>query len=301
MEYIINKEFENKRLDVVIPLLNNEISRSKVQTLIDNDDVSVNGKKQKASYKVKENDVIEVNYEIIPLNFEPENIPLDIVYEDDDVVVINKPQGMVVHPSNGHYSGTLVNGLLYHFKQLSNIDSIRPGIVHRIDKDTSGLIMVAKNDLAHEFLANQLKDKTAYRQYIALVRGEVNVNKGKIDAPIGRSFKDRKLMAIVNDGKPSVTHFEVIKRFNGYTLISCLLETGRTHQIRVHMAYIGYPIVGDTSYGSKNTYGLNGQLLHATKLSFIHPKTKERITVEAPLPQYFNDVLNNLETKGVIK
>lgn len=301
MEYIINKEFENKRLDVVIPLLNNEISRSKVQTLIDNDDVSVNGKKQKASYKVKENDVIEVNYEIIPLNFEPENIPLDIVYEDDDVVVINKPQGMVVHPSNGHYSGTLVNGLLYHFKQLSNIDSIRPGIVHRIDKDTSGLIMVAKNDLAHDFLANQLKDKTAYRQYIALVRGEVNVNKGKIDAPIGRSFKDRKLMAIVNDGKPSVTHFEVIKRFNGYTLISCLLETGRTHQIRVHMAYIGYPIVGDTSYGSKNTYGLNGQLLHATKLSFIHPKTKERITVEAPLPQYFNDVLNNLETKGVIK
>lgn len=301
MEYIINKEFEKKRLDVVIPLLNNEISRSKVQTLIDNDDVSVNGKKQKASYKVKENDVIEVNYEIIPLNFEPENIPLDIVYEDDDVVVINKPQGMVVHPSNGHYSGTLVNGLLYHFKQLSNIDSIRPGIVHRIDKDTSGLIMVAKNDLAHEFLANQLKDKTAYRQYIALVRGEVNVNKGKIDAPIGRSFKDRKLMAIVNDGKPSVTHFEVIKRFNGYTLISCLLETGRTHQIRVHMAYIGYPIVGDTSYGSKNTYGLNGQLLHATKLSFIHPKTKERITVEAPLPQYFNDVLNNLETKGVIK
>ena len=301
MEYQVSSELSGKRLDVVIPLLNEEISRSKAQLLITNEDVLVNDKIEKASYKVKENDIIEVNYEVIPYSCEKEDIPLDIRYEDDDVIVINKPQGMVVHPANGHYTGTMVNALLYHFDELSNKDSVRPGIVHRIDKDTSGLIMVAKNDYAHEKLSVQLKDKTAYRKYICLVKGEVTVNKGKIDAPIGRSFKDRKLMAVVANGKPSVTHFEVLKRYPGYTLVSCKLETGRTHQIRVHMSYIGYPIIGDHQYGINNVCGLDGQLLHATMLSFVHPRSNETITVEAPLPDYFKQILENLETKGTLK
>ena len=301
MEHQVSKEIAGKRLDASIPLLDSTISRSKGQTLIENEDVLVNGKLEKASYKVKEGDIIEINYEEFSLDAEPEDIPLDIRYEDDDVIVVNKPSGMVVHPANGHYSGTLVNGLLYHFKDLSNKDSIRPGIVHRIDKDTSGLLMIAKNDLAHESLSKQLKDKTAFRKYICLVKGEVNVNKGKIDAPIGRSFKDRKLMAVVHDGKPSVTHFEVIKRYPGFSLVTCLLETGRTHQIRVHMNYIGYPIVGDHQYGIGNIYGLDGQLLHATELSFVHPRTNEKITVQAELPDNFKQILNNLETKGVLK
>jgi 23S rRNA pseudouridine1911/1915/1917 synthase len=223
---------------------------------------------------------------------------LEIVYEDEDVVVVNKPQGMVVHPSAGHPNGTLVNGLLYQIKNLSTInDVVRPGIVHRIDKDTSGLLMVAKNDRAHESLAQQLKDKTSLRKYVALVHGEIPHEKGRIEAPIGRSKVNRKMQAVIEGGKSAVTHFEVLKRFEGYTLIELQLETGRTHQIRVHMNYIGYPVAGDPLYGPKKTLKGNGQFLHAKLLGFEHPTTGENIVFEAPLPEIFKKTLKQLQEK----
>lgn len=225
----------------------------------------------------------------------PENIPLEIVYEDDDLAVINKPQGMVVHPSAGHPNGTLVNALLYHLENLSTInDVIRPGIVHRIDKDTSGLLMVAKNDKAHESLAKQLKDKTSLRKYVALVHGNISHEKGTINAPIGRSKVNRKMQAVMADGKPAVTHFNVLERFEQFTLVELQLETGRTHQIRVHMQYIGFPLAGDPVYGPRKTLPGNGQYLHAKLLGFTHPSTNKEMIFEAEIPENFRKTLESL-------
>ncbi|AIM25072.1 pseudouridine synthase [Melissococcus plutonius] len=271
-------------------------SRSQIQQWLKDSLVRVNNKVVKANYKVQPADEVIIQ---LPkpkmMVVSPENIPLDIVYEDQDVVVINKPQGMVVHPSAGHFKGTMVHALLYHIKDLSSInDVIRPGIVHRIDKDTSGLLIVAKNNQAHEALAKQLKDKTILRNYIALVHGEVPHEQGTIDAPIGRSKTNRKMQAIIKDGRSAVTHFKVLEKFTGYTLIELQLETGRTHQIRVHMKYIGHPVAGDPVYGPKKTLKGEGQFLHAKVLGFTHPTTHERMVFEAPLPEIFQNTLTKL-------
>ena len=296
IQVVISEEYVGQRIDKALPVILPDFTRSKIQSLIENKKILVNEEVVKSSYKLELDDEVTINIVEVDLSVNPENIPLDIRYEDDDVVVINKEQGMVVHPANGHYSGTLVNALLYHFENLSKgSNEVRPGIVHRIDKDTSGLLMVAKNDAAHEFLSAQLKDKTAYRRYIALVKGEIPHNEGEIRAPIGRSNANRKEMAVVSEGKSAVTHFKVIERLHGYTLIECILETGRTHQIRVHMAYIGHPVEGDPMYGKRSSKLYNkGQLLTAYKLRLIHPKTKEEMTFEVPLPDYFIDIINNL-------
>lgn len=264
--------------------------------MLKNGDITVNGELAKPNYKVQVGD--EIHYEVREpeeLEVLAEDIPLDIYFEDKDMLVVNKPEGMVVHPSAGHASGTLVNALLFHCDDLSGINGkIRPGIVHRIDKDTSGLLMVAKNDHAHESLAKQLKDKTSDREYIALVHGDIVHQKGTIEAPIGRAKEDRQKMAVVRDGKEARTHFEVLERLPGYTLINCKLDTGRTHQIRVHLKYIGHPLAGDPKYGPKNTIKGNGQFLHAAKLGFDHPTTKERMMFEAPLPSSFEKALKSL-------
>ena len=296
---ITNSDYIGLRLDKVLVLELKDRSREFIMRLIDEGEVLVNDKKAKNSYRVKENDEITINIpEAKNLDATPQDIPLDIVYEDDDIIVINKPRDLVVHPSNGHEDGTLVNALLAHCTNLSGINGVkRPGIVHRIDKDTTGLLVVAKNDYAHEFLAKQLEDHTLHREYIALVKGVIKEEDGKIIAPIGRDKYNRQKMAVdVKNGKPAVTHFHVLKRFNQYTLISCVLETGRTHQIRVHMNYIGYPIEGDQVYGPKSHLLFDkGQLLHAEKLILIHPKTKKKMTFSAPLPKDFQDVIDNLE------
>ncbi len=296
---ITNSNYIGLRLDKVLVLELKDRSREFIMRLIDEGEVLVNDKKAKNSYRVKENDEITINIpEAKNLDATPQDIPLDIVYEDDDIIVINKPRDLVVHPSNGHEDGTLVNALLAHCTNLSGINGVkRPGIVHRIDKDTTGLLVVAKNDYAHEFLAKQLEDHTLHREYIALVKGVIKEDDGKIIAPIGRDKYNRQKMAVdVKNGKPAVTHFHVLKRFNQYTLISCVLETGRTHQIRVHMNYIGYPIEGDPVYGPKSHLLFDkGQLLHAEKLILIHPKTKKKMTFSAPLPKDFQDVIDNLE------
>lgn len=296
---ITNSNYIGLRLDKVLVSELKDRSREFIMRLIDEGEVLVNDKKAKNSYRVKENDEITINIpEAKNLDATPQDIPLDIVYEDDDIIVINKPRDLVVHPSNGHEDGTLVNALLAHCTNLSGINGVkRPGIVHRIDKDTTGLLVVAKNDYAHEFLAKQLEDHTLHREYIALVKGVIKEEDGKIIAPIGRDKYNRQKMAVdVKNGKPAVTHFHVLKRFNQYTLISCVLETGRTHQIRVHMNYIGYPIEGDQVYGPKSHLLFDkGQLLHAEKLILIHPKTKKKMTFSAPLPKDFQDVIDNLE------
>jgi 23S rRNA pseudouridine1911/1915/1917 synthase len=286
---------ENGRLDKVISSRFEELSRAQVQQLIKTQHVQVNGQLEKAKYAVAAGDQIIVS---IPapaaLDVQPQNIPLDIVYEDDDVLVVNKPQGMVVHPAPGHPQDTLVNALLYH-SPLSTINGvIRPGIVHRIDKDTSGLLMVAKNDQAHISLAAQLQAKTSQREYLALVHGVIKEDKGTIDAPIARAKNDRKKQAVVAGGKHAVTHFEVLERFNEYTLIKCILETGRTHQIRVHMKYIGHPVAGDPLYGPKKTLKGHGQFLHAALLGFKHPRTGEQMTFTTPLPSIFEQTLATL-------
>lgn len=233
--------------------------------------------------------------EVKQLDLVAEKMDLDIVYEDEDVLVVNKPQGMVVHPSPGHESHTLVNALLYHCPLSTINGTFRPGIVHRIDKDTSGLLMVAKNDLAHQSLAAQLKNKTNTREYLALVHGNIKEAEGTIDAPLGRSPKDRKKQAVVADGRPAITHFKVLDRFGDYTLVACRLETGRTHQIRVHMKYIGHPLAGDPLYGPKKTLPGAGQYLHAAKLGFKHPVTGKELLFEAPLPPYFAEMLKKLD------
>ena len=273
-----------------------EISRSKVEKLIKDGHVTVNGKSIKPSYSVKKGDYIE--YEIVEedMDVEPENIPLDIVYEDDDVIVVNKPNGMVVHPAPGNYHGTLVNALMYHFKNLSKVNgALRPGIVHRIDADTTGLLMVAKNDKAHEILAKELENKDTKRKYYALVWGVIEEDTATIDAPIGRDEKDRKKMAVTGSGKHAVTHIEVLKRFKDATLIECVLETGRTHQIRVHLNYIGHPIVNDPVYGRRKLIDETGQCLHAKELGFVHPTTKKEMYFTSELPECFMNILNKFE------
>ncbi|MFJ6967076.1 RluA family pseudouridine synthase [Ligilactobacillus ruminis] len=289
-------EMQNGRLDKVCSEIFSDYSRSQIKQLLDGGNITVNGKTEKAKYKVKSGDVIRLEEpETRTLELRPENIPLDIVYEDDDVIVINKPQGMVVHPAPGHDEHTLVNALLYHCPLSTINGTFRPGIVHRIDKDTSGLLMVAKNDKAHRSLAKQLKDKTNIREYVALVHGRIAEDEGTINAPIGRSLKDRKKQAVVKDGRNAVTHFEVLKRYRDYTFVKCILETGRTHQIRVHMKYIGHPLVGDPLYGPKKTIKGNGQFLHAGKLGFVHPTTGKLLIFEAPLPKIFQECLEKLD------
>lgn len=289
-------EMQNGRLDKVCSEIFSDYSRSQIKQLLDGGNITVNGKTEKAKYKVKSGDVIRLEEpETKTLELRPENIPLDIVYEDDDVIVINKPQGMVVHPAPGHDEHTLVNALLYHCPLSTINGTFRPGIVHRIDKDTSGLLMVAKNDKAHRSLAKQLKDKTNIREYVALVHGRIAEDEGTINAPIGRSLKDRKKQAVVKDGRNAVTHFEVLKRYHDYTFVKCILETGRTHQIRVHMKYIGHPLVGDPLYGPKKTIKGNGQFLHAGKLGFVHPTTGKLLIFEAPLPKIFQECLEKLD------
>lgn len=286
------------RLDKALVLLLDK-SRTFLLSLIDEGRVLVNGKEAKASLKVKEDDLIEIDIpETKTLEVKAEDIPLDIIYEDKDIIIVNKPQGLVVHPSLGHDSGTLVNAILSHSTDLSGINGvIRPGIVHRIDKDTSGLICIAKNDEAHHFLSEQLKDHTMKREYIALCKGVIKENSGEINLPIGRDKTNRQKMAVTRDNsKEAITYFYVLKRFSNHTLVRCALKTGRTHQIRVHLSYIGYPIEGDTIYSKRaNKVYHNGQLLHAYKLTLIHPTTKKEMTFEAPLPDYFKEIIDNLK------
>lgn len=299
--YTIEQTTAGERIDKALSILSAEWSRSQIATWISEDRITVNGEEIKAKYKVREGDVIEIDVpEPEPLEVIPENLNLEIVYEDEDVLVVNKPKGMVVHPAPGHTTGTLVNGLMYHCKDLSGINGVlRPGIVHRIDKDTSGLLMVAKNDHAHHSLVEQLVNKTVTRKYTALVHGHIAHDKGTIDAPIARDPKDRQKQAIVDKGKHAVTHFQVLERFGGiYTLVECILETGRTHQIRVHMNYIGYPLVGDPKYGPKKTIDFGGQVLHAGVLGFVHPTSKEYLEFQVPLPDDFVTLLENLRKEG---
>lgn len=293
MELIIKDS--GNRLDKALADLTT-LSRSQANEEIKKGTVLVNGKAAKAKYVVKVGDVI--TYEIPEdkiLDYEAEDIPLDIIYEDEDVAVINKPQGMVVHPSAGHTSGTLVNALMYHIKDLSTINGVvRPGIVHRIDKDTSGLLMIAKNDISHKALAEELKDKKSLRKYLAIVHGNLPNDRGMIEAPIGRSEKDRKKQAVTAKGKEAVTRFQVLERFGNYTLVELTLETGRTHQIRVHMAYIGHPVAGDPLYGPRKTLKGQGQFLHARTLGFTHPRTGEVMTFTAEAPAIFQERLEEL-------
>lgn len=296
VQVTVLEEQKNERIDKFVAGVNHEWSRSQVQQWIKDGVVTVNGTDVKGNYKVKTNDEITVTIpEPEELDIKAEDMNLEIYYEDADVLVVNKPRGMVVHPAPGHTSGTLVNGLMYHCTDLSGINGVmRPGIVHRIDKDTSGLLMVAKNDMAHEALVNQLVAKTVTRRYQAIVHGVIPHDKGTIDAPIGRDKKDRQSMTVDENGKHAVTHFRVLERFNNFTHVECQLETGRTHQIRVHMKYIGYPLAGDPKYGPKKTFDINGQALHAGILGFIHPRTGEYLEFEAPVPQIFADLLNDL-------
>ncbi|WHO84792.1 RluA family pseudouridine synthase [Limosilactobacillus oris] len=284
------------RIDKVLAHQFNQFSRSHLQKWIEDGNVRVNGQPVKPKYKLAVGDQVVIEPEAPQkVDLTPEKIPLDIVYEDDDVIVVNKPQGMVVHPAPGHPDHTLVNALLYH-SPLSTINGeFRPGIVHRIDKDTSGLLMVAKNDLAHRSLAAQLKAKTNQREYVALVHGVIKQDAGTINAPIGRSKKDRKKQAVVSDGRHAVTHFKVLHRFRHYTLVSCRLETGRTHQIRVHMKSIGHPLAGDPLYGPRKTLPGRGQYLHARLLGFKHPRTGKELVFTAPLPEYFQQMLDKLK------
>ena len=296
---IENQELVGQRIDKLLPEFNNEWSRSQIQDLIKEDLVTVNEKVIKSNYKVKLNDLIIVTEkEVVEADIQPENLNLDIYYEDEDLAIVYKPKGMVVHPSPGHYSGTLVNGLMYQIKDLSGINGeIRPGIVHRIDKDTSGLLMVAKNDIAHRGLVEQLMDKSVKRKYTALVHGNIPHDYGTIDAPIGRNEKDRQSMDVVDNGKEAVTHFNVWEHFNDYTLIECQLETGRTHQIRVHMKYIGFPLVGDPKYGPRKTLDIGGQALHAGVIGFEHPVTHEYIERQAELPKEFETLLEDIRLR----
>lgn len=288
---------KSERLDVFLSEKLDK-TRSAVKKLVDDGEITVGGNKVKAGRTLKIGEEISVNIpDPVKLDLEAENIPLDIIYQDKDIAIINKPQGMTVHAGNGTHGSTLVNALLYHLDSLSGINGvIRPGIVHRIDKDTSGLLVVAKNDAAHLSLSKQIKDKTCHRIYLALLEGVVKQNDGVIDTFIGRSDKNRTMMAVKDSGRRAVTHFKVLKRYKEFTFAEFKLETGRTHQIRVHCKYIGHPIVGDPVYGyEKQKFKLNGQLLHAWKLELTHPSTGERMIFEAPLPDYFQAVLQKLD------
>lgn len=295
--FTVQADSAKNRIDKALASMQDKWSRTQVQNFVDEGHLLVNGEKVKKTYKVKENDIITVDEpEAEPLEILAEDLNLEIIYEDEDVLVVNKPKGMVVHPAPGHATGTLVNGLMHHCTDLSGINGVmRPGIVHRIDKDTSGLLMVAKNDMAHESLVQQLVDKTVTRRYTALVHGHIPHDKGTIDAPIGRDQKNRQKQAVVDNGKHAVTHFHVTGRFGvDYTVIECRLETGRTHQIRVHMNYIGYPLVGDPKYGPKKTMDIGGQALHAGVLGFVHPRTNEYLEFSTPIPADFEALLARL-------
>ncbi len=287
-----------KRIDSYLAE-NTEFSRVHIQKMIENQKILVNGKKTKVSYKIQKDDKIEVEKEIpTEISLKAQDIPIDILYEDNDIIVVNKPKGMVVHPANGNPDGTLVNAVMAICKDsLSGIGGeIRPGIVHRLDKDTSGVIVVAKNDKAHINMSEQIKNHEVEKTYIALVKGFVKEEEATINMPIGRSTKDRKKMAVNKNGKNAVTHFKVLKRFKNYTLLEVKIETGRTHQIRVHLSEIGYPIVGDTVYSNgKNEWGIKGQCLHAKSLKFKHPITGKEMFIEAPLPEYFENILKNVQ------
>lgn len=300
MERIV-VDTENVRLDAFISGKNDKLSRTMIQRLIEDGEILVNGNKKKMAYKVQIGDVIEIN---IPApketDIKAQNIPLKIVYEDNDIIVVNKPKGMVVHPANGNPDGTLVNAIMAMCKgSLSGIGGeIRPGIVHRLDKDTSGIIVVAKNDKAHINLSEQIKEHRVKKTYIALVRGIVKENEATINMPIGRSEKDRKKMAVTKKGKEAITHFRVLERYDKYTLLQVNIETGRTHQIRVHLSQIGYPIVGDEVYSNgKNEWNIKGQCLHAKSLEFTHPITGKKMYLEARLPEYFENMLEDLEKR----
>lgn len=298
-EIIVDQLNEKQRLDAFLANTELEISRSMAQKLIKNNQVFVNGKNEKESYKVKKDDVIIVKIEEPKeSSLKEQEIPLDIIYEDDDIIVVNKEKGMVVHPGNGNPDGTLVNAILHHCKgSLSGIGGeLRPGIVHRIDKDTSGLLIVAKNDKAHIAMAEEIKNHEVTKIYTTLVRGVISENQATINMPIGRSQKERTKMAVVKDGKEAITHFEVLKRYSKYTLLKVKIDTGRTHQIRVHLAQIGYPVIGDEVYSNgKNEFGVHGQMLHSTVLEFKHPVTGKEMHLEAPLPKYFSDILEKLD------
>lgn len=295
-EFIVEDLDEKVRLDVYLTGVT-DWTRSQIKLQIDAGKVLVNEKKQKSGFLVKNGDKLSLKFSKEEISAEPEDIPLDIVYEDDDFAIINKPQGMVVHPAPGAYNHTLVNALLFHFENLSkSSDNIRPGIVHRIDKDTSGLLVVAKNDKAHLSLASQIANHTCFRHYLALLDGNLKEDSGKVSTFIKRSDVDRKMMAVSDSGKWAVTNFNVIQRFEGYCLTEFVLETGRTHQIRVHSKFLGHPIVGDKTYGIKNQkFNLSGQLLHAYKLELNHPTTGERLSFECPIPSYFEKVLLKLK------
>ena len=294
-------EESGKRLDVFLSEQIEDCTRSRLKKLIEEGQVCVDGKKTvKAGVEIKQGNQVEVCIpEAVEYAVAPQNIPIEIVYEDGDFAVVNKPQGMTVHVGNGNSEGTLVNALLYALDSLSGIGGVlRPGIVHRIDKDTSGLLVVAKNDNAHLSLSEQIKDKTCARIYVALLEGRLKDDGGRIETFIGRSEKNRTMMAVTRDGRVAITHYEVIKRFDRYTLCRFKLETGRTHQIRVHSKHLGHPIVGDPVYnGKENKFGLKGQLLHAEKLELTHPTTGERMSFSAPMPDYFEEVLKKLEKK----
>lgn len=297
--FVITEDMEDERVDKCLNGLIDSLSRSYIQKLVNEGKITVNGEIIKSSYRVRTDDQIRVILPpVIAPDIVPEEIPLDILYEDDDVIVVNKPKGMVVHPAPGHYQGTLVNALLAHCGQnLSGINGVlRPGIVHRIDRDTTGSVIACKNDKAHACIARQLKEHTIIRKYHAIVQGNLRGEEGTIHTLIGRHPLDRKKMAVLNSkGKEAITHYRVLKRFDKYTYIELRLETGRTHQIRVHMAWLGHPLLGDTVYGPKNCpYKLEGQTLHAKILGFRHPETNEYIETDAPLPEYFNRLLNIL-------
>ena len=301
-EYKINEDLVGIRLDKAISQNDDSISRVSVQRLIDEENILVNGKKTKASYKLNLNDIVTIiKEEPKEVEIKPENIPLDVVYEDNDILVVNKQKGLVVHPGNGNPDGTLVNAVLARCKEsLSGIGGeIRPGIVHRIDKDTSGLLIVAKNDKAHINISEQIKNHKVKKTYIALVRGVVKENEATIDMPIARSTKDRTKMAVSKTGKNAITHIKVLERFKDYTLLEVNIETGRTHQIRVHLSQIGYPIVGDYVYSNgKNPFNVEGQMLHSMRLQFVHPTTNEPMDLKAELPQYYKDVLEVLRREN---
>ena len=297
--FLVDDEFSDERIDKYLSELLSNQSRTYIQKLIKDGNILVNEKTVKANYKVQGNDKISVNIpEPVSANIIPEDIPLDIIYEDDDVLIVNKPKNLVVHPAPGHYTGTLVNGIMYHCKDhLSNINGVlRPGIVHRIDKDTTGALIVCKNDVSHNFIAAQLKEHSITRKYIGIVQGTFDILEGTIDAPIGRHPVRRKEMAInEKNGKHAVTHYKVLKQFSKYSLCEFQLETGRTHQIRVHMASINHPILGDEIYNhNKCPYKLQGQCLHAKTIGFIHPTTKKYVEFEAPNPAYLDNLINNV-------
>ncbi len=300
---VVEENTQKKRIDSYIVDKNINLSRTAIKRLLDEGKILVNGKKQKPSYKPEVGDIITIEIpEPEEVELKPQDIPIDVIYEDKDIIVVNKPKGMVVHPANGNPDGTLVNAILAKCKDsLSGIGGeIRPGIVHRLDKDTSGLLIIAKNDQAHINMSKQIQDRKVIKKYIALVKGVIGENTATIDMPIARSTKDRKKMAVDPKGKEAITHYKVLQRYDKYTLLEIKIDTGRTHQIRVHMSYIGHPVVGDMQYSNgKNEFGIEGQMLHSKYLEFDHPITGKRLKLEAPLPEYFEQVLNELEGRQI--